>query len=543
MKSKHSTIPFVIGVIGHLDVVVDEALIKDIKDKLSDIIERLSDDVPIILQSQLAVGADTLIALIFLDLRDKYPNKYLKLHVPLPMSFNEYIKDFKGEDLDTFYYIHSQADEVFELPTHFSTQRNDWYNQGANFITDSSMLVLILWDGHFNHKIGGTSESVKRIYFGPSHDTGVSDNDNKAVIWHVKRKSSNELDKTENIIIDKYAYDSIIQHPDNLNVIKFINNTSKLANKIASDNIDQSASYLSKDNFGDSLEKISFIRLINFYSLSDAISIREQKKYLIISKLTFILSFFAMILFQFYEKLPVSAVFYVIFPCTVIALMVYLKKFNISIGNNASFLRHRLIAESLRINFYLSSAGLPVINHRNSAVIHHDDWINRISNSLANISIRKNPVRIDNAYNVITKNWLTDQHQYFEKKVEQLSLKISIFSKLINAIFFLVFIIFIAALIGVWTHYPHVDVLINIDFTLFILFLISKTYYDFREYENTQLQSQIMSKIYHKHINYLAIDSSEERSDVILTHLADKALTELNLWYLIYKSKQPGIEV
>ena len=134
-----------IAVTGHRDVVIDETLLL----QLDNFFRKMSKKYEhIILLSALADGADQCVAEITL----KYDN--IDLEVPLPLREELYLETIDNKE--NFYTLAKNAKETFEVP---KVCKNPYENLGR-YLVDNSDMLLALWDGAYNGKVGGTGQVV-----------------------------------------------------------------------------------------------------------------------------------------------------------------------------------------------------------------------------------------------------------------------------------------------------------------------------------------------------------------------------------------------
>jgi hypothetical protein len=110
--------------------------------------------------SSCAEGADTLCAFLALELG-------LRLIVPLPMSAEEYRKDFPSHAAAEFDHLLSRADQVFtappEEPVPDDPPRGFFYRQAGIYAAKYGDALLAVWDGvEYNTLDGaGTWETIR----------------------------------------------------------------------------------------------------------------------------------------------------------------------------------------------------------------------------------------------------------------------------------------------------------------------------------------------------------------------------------------------
>jgi len=147
MKSK-----IVVAITGHRDMIETEEINQKVSHFFKELIEENRE---IVLLSPLADGADRFVARIFLDLKNRYQK--LSLIVPMPFDKNRYMEDFSNSSKDEFLKLLDKSDEVFEVE-HITASG---YLDVGRYVVDSSNILLALWDGTYNGKIGGTGDVVE----------------------------------------------------------------------------------------------------------------------------------------------------------------------------------------------------------------------------------------------------------------------------------------------------------------------------------------------------------------------------------------------
>ncbi|MBT5218589.1 MAG: hypothetical protein HOI35_17775 [Woeseia sp.] len=115
--------------------------------------------------SALAEGADQLVAEVAVGLG-------IPLIVSLPMPKSIYAKDFQSAQArEKFEFLLSRAAEAYELPissgndihsiSEYGDARDQQYAQLGVFLCAHCHILLALWDGKHNDKLGGTSQVVR----------------------------------------------------------------------------------------------------------------------------------------------------------------------------------------------------------------------------------------------------------------------------------------------------------------------------------------------------------------------------------------------
>jgi hypothetical protein len=105
------------------------------------------------LLSMLAEGSDRFAANIALQAG-------FSLQCPLPLSLEEYKKDFETEESkNEFTKLLDKADSIFEIEAG-SSNRNRAYQNGGQVLLNHSDILLAIWDHKDSGKVGGTSDIV-----------------------------------------------------------------------------------------------------------------------------------------------------------------------------------------------------------------------------------------------------------------------------------------------------------------------------------------------------------------------------------------------
>jgi len=141
-----------IAITGHRDMIETENL----REKVSLFFDRLIEQSQeIVLLSPLADGADRFVAEIFLQKQKEHG--HLSLIVPMPFDKKRYMEDFDEASKKDFLEFLTKSDEIFEV----EHQTKSGYLDVGRYVVDNAEILLALWDGTYNGKIGGTGEVVE----------------------------------------------------------------------------------------------------------------------------------------------------------------------------------------------------------------------------------------------------------------------------------------------------------------------------------------------------------------------------------------------
>lgn len=160
------TAPFIFGVSGHRDLV--SADLPELRTQIETVYSRFRSaypDASLQLLSPLAEGADRLAAELALACG-------IKLFVPMPMAQAEYEGDFtSATSLGEFRRLLAAAESSWEVSNEDEPKerrRSDTdiramkYAAVGDYIAQKSHVLLLLWDGRDNEKVGGTAWVRKR---------------------------------------------------------------------------------------------------------------------------------------------------------------------------------------------------------------------------------------------------------------------------------------------------------------------------------------------------------------------------------------------
>jgi hypothetical protein len=150
---------FVFGVSGHRDVRPED--FAELENRIQLVFDRFRlahPDAVFELLSPLAEGADRIAANVAV-------RSGIRLVVPIPMARSDYERDFvTPESLAEFRRLLGTADSHFEVRDTGakSDLRSERYADVGDYIARRSHVLILLWDGHDNEKMGGTAWVKKR---------------------------------------------------------------------------------------------------------------------------------------------------------------------------------------------------------------------------------------------------------------------------------------------------------------------------------------------------------------------------------------------
>jgi hypothetical protein len=550
-------IPITLGVVGHRDIVFTAEHRRVIENILNAIHTRYPHS-PVVLFSQLATGADTEVAKVFLEVKEKTGRDY-RLYVPLPFDKAYYEKNqfADSEELETFRQLLQKAERHFVLhklsnnakkildtnATAYPEEIDALFRNGGEFIADSSPVLIALWDLVDNHLQGGTANTVyykKHGSYKKYISEHIFDKEGNLIVVPCNRKNQNKALSFEKSTLETLLKDTSIKKA--LDKIEELNTDLQ---KIDKEKFYHNAGYLFPDNIAldDNARKLK-----SFFALADTLAIDNQKKYTNLLRFFFVLGFVIFGVFEAYKHLGLENVLFG-FTIGLIVFAFSIFHFSFNWKNHKKYIENRVLAEALRVQFfwYLSRIRESVSNY--ILRIHKKEyhWISHILSSVYGLTFDLDSPAVP--LPEIKENWIEDQKAYFKRNIEKLEKK----ERQHKIISYLTFTLGVVLLFGVyflnkkeeWHHYLHG--LIVLDSIVFGIFALIKAYYEKRGYEQIKTQYELMRDIYtasSKKLNELdkikPVNKDKIKNILLLT--GKEAVVENGNWYMIYKDKKPEVE-
>ncbi len=401
-------IPFTfrIGVTGHRDLADPDSFCVPIGEAL----RRLKELMPVspgvglvpVVVSALAEGADRLVA------KEVLADKDARLEVALPLSKEEYVKDFKSEaSKDEFRCLLAQAGETpWQAPD--GLDRDEAYELAGRYVVDRCDALIALWDGKKSRGRGGTAEIV-----GYAQEHGIP------IAWV----------RTEGNPVIDYALEN-----SRADVVKSA--AAKLceynAGVIEPAEFDQHARALRKELMPDMAREIPIDPLglsretvagwvFPYFIRADILALRYQRRFRRLSWAIFALAAAAVAVVamqaNFWPGLNWLAVLEVLCLGGLLFILVMNRRWRL----HDQWISSRFLAERLRSSYFLALAGTGDRRGRSARLAYLSDsseaWIER---ALTEVSARRPqldggspPVRALRDY--LNRSWIESQMSYQEK--------------------------------------------------------------------------------------------------------------------------------
>lgn len=146
-----------IAITGHRDIPIEYE--PQLQNKIVHIISEIKSQYPqklVHFLSPLAEGADQIAAMAAIQTK-------CNLIVPIPMKEENYLPIFDQRSLERYQYLLQLASKSFVLSCKSCKSKEDYYLNLGKHIIQNSNILLVLWDGIYSDKIGGTGYIMKHL--------------------------------------------------------------------------------------------------------------------------------------------------------------------------------------------------------------------------------------------------------------------------------------------------------------------------------------------------------------------------------------------
>lgn len=384
-------LPLVIGVTGHRDLKEEElpriryqvrTLLRELKERYPHRILRIF--------SPLAEGADRLVAKEAVELG-------LDLAVVMPMPREIYYTEFSDdESIAEFDALYDKAVDVYDLPiarngtlesiSRPGRARDLQYAQSGVFLSAHSHILLALWDGKTSGQLGGTAQVVRFHHHDimPGYTTRsiatqqMLIDDESDLIYHIvcSREGPDGAPAAEFEPMECWWFTNDRHEPRSRTLPsqhelifarsgEFSQDSARFEERIFP------ASYPLLDE--EQAKRLPRgVRTINHaFCISDWLAIHYQQLTLRVLRTTHVLAFlmgFMFILFSDLRTQEVYMIAFLVFFAIAAVAQTYAKRQ----GWHRKYLDYRTLAEGLRVQFYLSAAG---IISDNESKFTHDNFL------------------------------------------------------------------------------------------------------------------------------------------------------------------------
>ncbi|MEM3260146.1 MAG: hypothetical protein QW533_07165 [Thermoplasmata archaeon] len=533
LKRDDFRIHLIIGITGHRDLVPEDmsAVKKKIKEFFDELKRKLP-HTPLLLLTPLAEGADRLAAEVARE-------EGIKYIAPFPLPEDYYKKDFPNT-IEKFEELKRDALGYFELPVEgdiqsikeYGPERDKRYENVGAYVVKHSQILLALWDGKETGLTGGTSQIVKFKLEGlPNEYTPrrtVLDPKDKGPVYHIKVRRIGDLDPSA-----QYNAEGKWLWPEGTEEKTYFGNNgifikfdafNKAAKDISPKDIEKSRHSLASD---DVVNKERFVSHI--YAEADVMAINLKKKWhrLLITIIAIAGTLFA--IFLGYTYLNIFA-FLVAYLAAYLTFYLLFSVFNVTHRFHQSYVEFRVLAEGLRVEFFLRLAGkqediadLYLRKHK-----QYLQWIREVLRSSNVFDPQEKPY-----LEAIKDYWINGQLNYFSHSSAENMNKVNILRKISNILFI---IGLCSAFAAILMNIFNLKVFISLTVLLLISFpslaALVEIYIDRSIIEDSAEEYFRMKEIF-KRANDLWEKSNEDKVSIIV-ELAKEALRENADWLLLH---------
>jgi len=547
-------IPITVGIIGHLDIIPTNEHRELIKALFADLAQKYPYS-PVHLVSSIAEGADRFVANILLKMKEEneaYRDRF-ELIVPMPFSPEEYKEDFDDYSDQEFDKLLQQAKRSFIVAeTDKDSGRPEKYLKTGKLVADSSMILIAMWDGR-EGKTGGTADIVKYKITGDDDTVAESTFEYDGIIFILPTERKQSLGNLQDYPeqIRQLSLDNVLKDITLKNALEKIEEINRYSVGLGHEGVKRSKAYLfTRPEKLQGSEK----QLMEWYSIIDQMAVKTRKRDLQITGWMFALSLLFVLTLEIYSNIWTRK-FLLAISMLVLVLTATMFLYSRLKKDHKKYLYSRTLAEGLRMQFFWSIAGINENVSDYILRIHGQGftWVKHILSALHGISFNRKNID-DETIEDLTEYWINDQFKYFDASVKKMRERITYYHRVSNVFLFLSILLFISIfLLGNFfdADYILLSIMLVIAPIMLGIFALIRAYIKTKSYENLLNQYEIMQVIYKKarsKINELNRSRMKpEERNVYFRELffviGKEALIENGIWYLIFKDKEPDMEV
>ncbi len=440
VRNRRGRVPLVVGVTGHRDLLpTEETLIKDRVRAFFESLMSQFPDLPLLVMTPLAEGADRIAAEVAHELG-------IPIVVLLPMPEHLYQSDFEGESLAEFQAMR-RLGECIELPLLPDLDEDDvkrpgpgrdyQYAQLGAYLAAHSHILLAVWDGRPSSAPGGTGHVIKfhqhdvidLIAEGQHRSPIDFTEDESDLVFHIacsRQEAGPPSGGLEPGATYWYTRDEIkprtLYLPERYRLV--FERMSEFSRDLEVP-LDPAASapLLPSEELAECDQGVQDIDTL--YQRADALSQRYQRFFHREIMGTLTLGLLAGASFVVYADWPgIDVMIYPYIAC--IALVLLLAWLDQRYAWQRKFLDYRVLAEGLRVQFFWAVAG---VRMENPSRFSHDSFLRRqdlelgwIRNVMRYAGFRADSANrgsTDERIRLCAEHWVKDQHAYYQRKAAE----------------------------------------------------------------------------------------------------------------------------
>ena len=560
-------LPLVIGVTGHRDLREDE--MPGIRARVRDLFLDLQSRYPtrkLRLLSPLAEGADRLVANVAMELG-------MELSVVMPMPRGVYHTEFSSaESIAEFDALYAKANDVFELPiarngtvesiSRPGRARDLQYAQSGVFLSAHCHILLALWDGKTSGQLGGTAQVIRFHHHDimPGYTTRTVAtqqmliDDESDLIYHIvcSREGpdgapAEGFEPLECWWFTNDRHEPRLRELPPQHELIFARSGEFSRDAIHfQDRIGPESYPLLEEADGRGLPR--GVEIINHvFCISDWLAIHYQKLTLRILKATHLLAFLMGFMFILFSDLRTQEMYMVAF-LVFFALSAGAQMLAKRHGWHRKYLDYRTLAEGLRVQFYLSAAG---ITGDNESKFTHDNFLQTQDPELGWIRnvMRVAGTRCDadrqaghEGLEFTLKNWIGDSESgqlgYYRRKAAQWitrnrnTERLSMLS-LVTSVIVILLILFGGTTFGE----TYIDPLFVLMGSMLLAYGVRQGYAQSTAEKELIKQYEFMLRVFHNAKQRLEVADDDDERRQILRALGGSCLDEHAEWILMHRDR------
>ena len=559
-------LPLVIGVTGHRDLKPDE--IPEIRARVRDLFVDLQERYPqrkLRLLSPIAEGADRLVANVAVELG-------LELSVVLPMPLGIYQTEFSSQEaIAEFDALCTRAKDIFELPiarngtiesiSKPGRARDLQYAQSGVFLSAHCHILLALWDGKTSGQLGGTAQVVRFHH----HDTmpGYTTrtvaaqqmliDDESDLIYHIvcsrdmpDGAPADGLSPLEcwwftNDRHNPRQRDLPVQHQTVFaHSAEFSLDTIKHKDRI------QTECYPLMDDENSAHLPRGLKTINHVFCISDWLAIHYQKLTLHVLKVTHLLAFLMGFMFILFSDLRSKESYMVAF-LLFFALSAGVQMLAKRKSWHRKYLDYRTLAEGLRVQFYLSAAG---ITGDSESKFTHDNFLQTqdpelgwIRNVMRVAGTRCDADRVvsQEGLEFTLKEWIGDRESgqlgYYRRKAAQWIKRNRNTERLSMLSLATSVVVILLILFGGAFGETYIDPLFVIMGATLLAYGVRQGYAQSTAEKELIKQYEFMLRVFHNAKRRLDVAEDDNERQQILRALGGSCLDEHAEWILMHRDR------
>ncbi|MFB3077696.1 MAG: hypothetical protein ACE1Y4_06775, partial [Lysobacterales bacterium] len=321
----------------------------------------------------------------------------IPLIVPLPMARNLYIKDFDAVKVrENFDFLSSRAAETYELPvtpgntlesiSDYGDARDQQYAQLGVFLCAHCHILLALWDGKDNDRLGGTGQVVRFHhddvmpgYTPESAGSGlILTDDESDLVYHIVcSRNRPDGEPAEPLkALDYWWYSLDIKEPRAKQIPEKYRRVFRYTSEFSRDALTHAdkireEAYPLLDSKDHAILPPGLRDIDHVFRAADWLAIHFQKRMLFALQVTHLLAMLMGLMYIIYsDLLPERYFLYAFLGFFVLAAGIH------TIGARQAwhrkYLDYRTLAEGLRVQLYWAAAGVTTDNISKFA---HDNFL------------------------------------------------------------------------------------------------------------------------------------------------------------------------